>query len=142
MSTKQQFAGKIENKRIRLYNRESFDLAVEKLNEHQVTITLESGLKRSNAQNAYYFGVVIKELVKATGDDPDNIHQYLKTKFNPKNLKIVSTQTGEIDEAVIGGSTTQLTTIEFGEYIDAILRWAAQFLNLVIPEPNQTEWTE
>jgi len=33
-------------------------------------------------------------------------------------------------------STTELTKTEFGEYIEAIQRFAAESLNVTIPDPN------
>jgi hypothetical protein len=65
----------------------------------------------------------------------------LKAKFLPKHLSVPN-QNGEIvGEFVIGGSTTKLNKLEFGEYCDSIVRWAAEDLGLVIPDPDPA-WRE
>lgn len=49
--------------------------------------------------------------------------------------EIVSIETGEIIK--MPNSTTQLTTIEWEEYIDKIRQWAFTFLNISIGFPNE-----
>jgi hypothetical protein len=35
-------------------------------------------------------------------------------------------------------STKKLTTVEFEEYLERVRRWAASFLSLYVPLPNET----
>lgn len=91
---------------------------------------------RSAAQNSYYWGVVVGLLSEHTGYTPDEIHEILKAKFLPKKLAVTDGN-GEIrGEFVIGGTTTRLNKIEFGEFVEAVRRWAAEDLGVVIPDPN------
>jgi len=90
--------------------------------------------KRTTNQNRYLFGVVYKNLSETTGHTPEEMHEYCKVEFNPIRLSIAG------QEKIIGGSTTNLDTLQFQEYVGKIQRWAAEFLNCVIPDPNQTEW--
>lgn len=88
---------------------------------------------RSLAQNAAYWGVYIKALCEHTGYTADEMHDILKAKFLPKKLAVTD-KNGEIHgEFVIGGTTTRLNKIEFGEYMDAIRVWAAEELGVEIP---------
>lgn len=94
--------------------------------------------KRSDLQNRYYWGCVVeivRQGLKELGHrlDKDEVHYFLREKFNYKEL--VNENTGE--SIKIPQSTTALTKTEFGEYIEQIAQWSAEFLNLVIPEPSE-----
>ena len=83
--------------------------------------------KRSDVQNSYYWGVVIELLSKELGYDKDELHEILKYKFlqsNAMGMPYIK-------------STTKLSTGEFEEYLSKIKRWAAEFLHIVIPDPNE-----
>ncbi len=93
--------------------------------------------KRSNDQNEYMWKVVIPMIQEALfelGNDfsKEDVHEMLKAKFNA--VEVVNRQ-GVSD--FIPQSTTKLTTTEFMAYIARIQQWAAQFLSIVIPDPNQ-----
>jgi len=91
---------------------------------------------RSLAQNAFYWAVVIQHLSEYTGYLPDEVHELLKAKFLPKRLAVTDGN-GEVkDEFVIGGTTTRLNKLEFGEFIANIQQWAAEALGVVIPDPD------
>jgi len=84
---------------------------------------------RSNQQNNYYHGVVVMMLAKELGMTAMETHDALKIKFLSRTDKKLLTVK----------STTQLSTKEFMEYTEAIQRWAAEFLNISIPNPNEIE---
>lgn len=86
---------------------------------------------RSNNQNRYLFGVVYVYIMACTGYAKDEVHEAMSKKFLPKK----HLQFGE-DEIEIDGSTANLTTVEFIEYHDNIRRWAAEFLQCDIPDPE------
>lgn len=93
--------------------------------------------KRSDPQNRYYFGVVvplIRERLLQLGNDftLEETHEALKAKFN---VHEILNDKGVSDEIV--KSTAKLRTIEFMEYLDRITMWAAQFLGITIPAPNE-----
>lgn len=97
-------------------------------------ITIKKHRKdRTTDQNAYYWGVVVKILGQHFGYDAVDMHTELKRLFNP----IVS----KIDGAIIGGSTTALSTVEFyhdqDSYIERICRWAASDHGVYIPPPER-----
>lgn len=96
------------------------------------------GSKRTSPQNRYYWGVVIKEITLRLRDlghtwlQDDDTHQLMKLKFNFE--QIVSEQ-GEVLE--LPKSTATLTTTQFMEYIERVRMWAADFLEINIPDPGQ-----
>jgi hypothetical protein len=94
---------------------------------------------RSLAQNAWYWSGVVGAISEHTGYTPDEIHEILKAKFLPKKLALTDGNGEIVDELVIGGSTTKLNKIQFGEYIEQIRAWASDTLGLDIKDPLPLE---
>ncbi len=116
-----------EDQKIKLYG------ILKKLKPTRYFLEIKQHKKsRSMSQNKYYWGVVIKILSNETGFYEDEMHDVLKKKFN-KKVKVLR-QTGE--EFLIGGTTTQLDTSDFQDYLEKIKTWAIQELNIYIPDPN------
>jgi hypothetical protein len=90
--------------------------------------------KRSAQQNKYYWAVVVKILSEETGNDPEDIHDFIKLKFNPKFVTVGN------EQALTGGSTTELGTKEFEEKMEEIRAWASIEQGIEIPEPNGVEY--
>ena len=104
-----------------------------------VTVTYKAVIPtRSLLQNKYYWGVVIKMLAKEIGYTPEVMHEYMKEKFLWKNKDYYDMPDGGI--IYIKESTTNLSTIEFDNYIQEIRNWAGEFLSLDVPLPNQTNY--
>lgn len=134
------FSGKVERGMLKLDAPEAFRAHYLRFEGKPVDVTCERMiLERSHPQNRYYWGVVLKMLATETGHTVDEMHEFCKLKFNAKYVQIVNKETGENEDLTIGASTTKLTTISFGEYIEQIKMWAATFLSLSIPEPNEVE---
>ena len=94
---------------------------------HKYILTLEGKVIRTNPQNRLYWSVYIKTLADHFGMTPDECHENLKLFFNPIDSKLIP---GER----VGGSTTKMTTKEFGEYLDKIKIWALTDHNVTLPE--------
>ena len=130
---KPRFSAKNKNGRLFIQEHERF---VEHLASLPSDIYLVVGdakekLGRSNSQNAYYFGVVIDLICKETGETKEHTHKALKelhlseyVDFGGGRVKITR-------------STKELTTKEMEEYLDKVRMWAAEFLGLNIPEPQE-----
>lgn len=116
--------------------------AINYFNGKNVVISFSKVKKsRSNNQNRFYWGVVIpliqNGLLEATGDlrSADDIHyKILLPMFAPIN-EIVNKDTGEI--IIERLTSSDLTTTQFMEYIMEIQKWASEFLNIDIPNPNE-----
>ena len=82
---------------------------------------------RSLNQNAYYFGVVCKQFAIESGYTPNEAHQELAREFlsYEKNGKMFVR------------STTELSTIEFENYLTECRNLAEKHYNCVIPLPNE-----
>jgi len=86
--------------------------------------------KRTNPQNSYYWGCLVKHISNETGHDPDDTHGKLAYKF-----LLVKTESQPFVR-----STTSLNTVEMEDYNENVRRWASEFLQLYLPLPN--EWSE
>ena len=128
------FQGSIEKGHKLDFPRDRFKRCLLAFNEGQlVTITIAVSHKdRSLSQNSYYWGVVIQYISDFTGYEPNELHDELKRKFNPQASRLTNGET-------YGGSTTKLSTGEFKDYVERIVRWAAMELHVFIPDPNEVE---
>ncbi len=92
--------------------------------------------KRTDDQNRYYWGVVVKILADHFGYESDEMHEELKLMFNPIQSKIDPSRK-------IGGSTTKMSTVEFycdqDSYVERICRWSASEHGVYIPPPEKAE---
>lgn len=137
---KLKYKGEVVNGKLELINRKMMikDLAMY-FNNQKISLTIEKWRKtRSQEQNRYYWGVMV-EAVKLGLNDVgykmtiEATHDLLKYKFLKKEL--VNEETGEILNTI--GSTKGLSTIEFMEFIADVQRWAAEYLNINIPNPGE-----
>lgn len=93
--------------------------------------------KRSLNQNSAYWGIAIEILSECEafgGYTKEEIHDALRKEF----LSKVDPNTGLTKIR----STTDLNTVEFNEYYATIQRWAAEFLDIYIPSPNEAPYFE
>jgi hypothetical protein len=92
---------------------------------------------RTNRQNAYYFGVVLDRFVRFRHEqgeefDAEMAHEFFKLKFLRR--AVVNKETGEIVGQTTR-STTALDTAEFGEYLDKVIAWMADY-GIRVPPPS------
>ena len=93
-----------------------------------VCIVRKKQKKPSNAQNRYYWGVIVKAISDYTGHTDEEIHSLLKWKFlkkrDEKGLEYVP-------------STMDITAREREQYHEDCRRWGVVVLGLSIPLPNE-----
>lgn len=98
------------------------------LKDGRYLVSIENSNHRSGQQNRYYFGCVIplvKDGLIEVGyrevNNNEAVHDLMKYMFLKK--LITNEETGEAIESI--GSTADLTTIEFNEYIEGISQFSA-----------------
>lgn len=138
MPTLKQY-GSIKDGKLTLANRKRFDQELKDFKDCQVEIIIKKKNRRSNPQNRYYWGVVVKEvqlrMIELGNEvDPETVHEYLKDKFNKVD---VYGPGGEVIDSM-GGTTTEMNKEDFGIYVDKIIRWAAEVLEITIPYANES----
>ena len=116
-----------EDYKIRILNRESFDKFLNNFEEGTILeLVVKEIENRTQMQNSYYWGQVIGSPSKEgslmsnemfQGYTKQELHEALKEKFDVK-------------------STAGMEQEEFTEYINNIIRWAAEFAGMYIKEPE------
>lgn len=133
----------VRDGQLKIRNRRELDAQVARWKEGtELLITIErKRATRSRDQNAWYWSGILGALAEHTGYTADELHDYCKQRFNAKRL-ILTNEHGEIvDESRVGGTTTTLNRITFGEYCERIREWAAADLGVVIADPDPA-WRE
>ena len=124
------FQGTIKAGKLTLNNKQQFELFVGSLNGKKVEIVVRPVRKsRTIQQNRYYFGVVLKVISDHTGHDPEDLHNHFKYHFLKKRIGKLTTFY----------STTELDKLQFGEYLDKIIRFAGERLDITIPSPEDAD---
>jgi len=107
----------------------------------RIRVTVE-GKRRSQYQNNYYYGVVVELIRSALTEEwgelmtKDEVHEILKQNCNWREK--VNESTGETLK--VPHTTTDMTTVEFEEYLERCRRFALEWFKIEIPLPNeQTE---
>ena len=109
----------------------AFRLTFAKLEGKDVEVVVRKKKKhRSGSQNAYLWAVPYELISDDLGYTPQEVHDAMRHLFlvnNDNDLPKVK-------------STTELTTIEFEEYVGKVRQWAAEFRDIYIPEPNEVDY--
>ncbi len=130
--------GQVKHGKLFINHRRQFDQQVRGLDERWILEVIVRRLRatRSTQQNRYWWGVCVELVSQHTGYTPDEVHEIAKQMFIPKRLA-VQDGNGEIQgEFVIGGSTRQMNTAEFSAFTERFKQWAAETLDVVIPDPE------
>lgn len=121
-------------------NRNSLIEAIKSFEGKQVVVTIEKAKKkRSNPQNAYYWGVLIGITIEAIKNEWGEIwniektHEFLKNKF--LYFERVNEVTGEILKTP--KSTTENTTTDQENYHAEIRNFLKEWFNVDAPLPNE-----
>jgi hypothetical protein len=115
--------------KLHIVNADAFRAYIKSFGEKTFQLVARKTRKpRSNNQNSYYWGVVLSLIYDHTGHSLEELHEAFKykflKKFNSDGLEFVQ-------------STTDLTTTGMMEYIENIKRFAAEELDIVIPDPDR-----
>ncbi len=122
------FYGRVLRNTIKFDLPDKWKVYLSGLEGKQVEVTVrKERTGRTLSQNAYYWGVVVEILGEHFGYDSEGMHFALKLKF----LK-----THEDTDLVTVQSTAKLSISEMCDYIDRIMRWAAEE-GVYIPEAGE-----
>lgn len=130
--------GEIKNGKLSIYGREQFLNSIKNTNDCLVELTLKKKSKgRSNKQNRYYFSLVnmIKNIFfeqHQINYTSEQMHEILKLKCNYVE---VLNKDGVIEK--FPTSTTELSTVEFEVYLEAVRNWVYDFFDVLLPLPNE-----
>ena len=123
------FQAKIENGKLILETPNRFRVHLAKYEGKPVEVVVRrKKSRRSLNQNAAYWGIMVEILSEHTGFTREEVHEALKQKFASR----LDEKTG----FTIIESTAKMDTFRFIKYYSDVQQWAAEFLNVFIPSPN------
>ncbi len=127
-----QFYGTVRNGKLTLQNATKFGGYLTTLEGKEVALIVKKAeYVRSNAENRYYWGVIVRMVSDEMGIIPEEAHEFLKGLF----LKVGVEAQGKRYE--IARSTANLSIADFEDYCEKCREWGANELSLVIPFPNE-----
>lgn len=128
------FPAKIIDGKLRVNSPDLFKQHLAKFTEQDLLIvSVEKPKKiRSNQQNRYYWGGVLGTVSLETGHTTEDLHEIFKRKFLPKRFIVWNGK-----EVAMVGTTTELTTKEFNEYIERIIAYCSSELLMTTPTPEE-----
>ena len=134
-----------------IYSREEFTHGLKRLKPGNVIISItgekvsDEFRKRSDRENRYYHGVVVKH-AKAAFENNDGVkyntdqaHEKLKENCNGKVVEITSRLTGEVRYEKVGLSTANLSTVDFEAYLERCRLFLNEWFGIYVPLPNENE---
>jgi hypothetical protein len=120
-------------------NRDLLSDVIQSLEGKDIVITIEKKKrKRSNPQNNFYWGIVLPMMQTGFYNNLgehvgiQEAHEFLKGRFLFR--EVVNQELGEVIK--LSKSTTELSTIEWEEYMDQIRAFGLEFLGITIPYPD------
>jgi hypothetical protein len=122
-----------------VYRREDMRRHLASMGDVPIKVTIEKRYsRRSSRQNSYYWGVVVsiihERLVEFGWDvTQEETHEFLKDRFNRREY--ISPDTGEVFSVI--KETKGMDTVEFNRYIEDIIRFSAETLDVQVPYPNE-----
>jgi hypothetical protein len=148
--------GFIENGLLNIPDKNGLSHMISLMNDMKVEIIIrKKRVLRSLPQNAYYWSVIIPAIqneIKNLGErltlketeswimdyllstDSDFVHSFLKQKFIDKMQ--VDESTGEVIE-IKNPSTKRMNKEEFSDYLNRVIQFANETLQIYIPSPNE-----
>ena len=113
-----------------------FSLSGFELTEGTWTVSVEKVRQtRSISQNRMYWGYILPMIAMETGYETDELHEFFKTKFASEIKDILGVN-------VDVGSTKNMDTKDFTNYIDQVKAYCLKELGLHIPEESDVSVEE
>lgn len=130
-----------ENGSLSEYKRKEIKTILDQHKGNDIVISIQrKRSKRSHPQNAYFHAVcvpLISQRLIELGFNEAKSLDWTKDfiKYNCLLKEVVSEKTGEVIKSL--GRTSALSKSEFMDFISEVQQFAAQKLDLYIPDPNE-----
>lgn len=95
---------------------------------------------RTGQQNKYLWGVVYYTISQRTAYDPEELHEMFKQKFALRtrfNFDLPELRSKPVLVEEFPQSTKMMSTKEFSDYVDKIIKWYWELFQEHIPKPNE-----
>lgn len=132
-----------------LYDRELFRAALQRFKDGTLLITLSTQSvlpefkKRTNAENRYYFGIIVKHAAACFSEaegrtySPEQAHERLKLELNYGYVEMTNKITGETKTEKVPLTTANLSTVEFENYLSECRVFLNEWFGVYVPMPNE-----
>ena len=128
------FRGTVLSGELAIENKEMFKKYLLALEGKEVEVVIRKPKRyRTLNQNAYYWSVVVAMVAQEMGVYPEDAHEFLKGMFLKKGVEVKGKR------YTIKGSTVNLSTQGFEDYMNSCRTWAGTELHLNVPLPNEVE---
>lgn len=131
---KLEFYGKVDDDGVlTLRNRKQLKEDLKEFKGVNVTVTIAKTKKNRSLEQNKWLWACMTLLAEHTGYSKDEMLAIVKYKF----LKATKAdeKTGEVFEYLKG--TSELTTTEFSTFMQELIQWSAESLQVVLPIPNE-----
>lgn len=123
-----------------IFNKQAVKKFFAELRDGKYLVSAKNIRRRSNNQNRYLHGVVVPLVFKGLKDAGfDDVRNHDDAKIIIKDLflrrTVYNSKTNTSIQVI--RHTSELTTSEMLEFIDSVQRWASEYLNIYIPNPNE-----
>jgi len=132
--------GTKEGSKTIVHNRKRFLEQIGQLSDGRIEIIYRRVYKkRSNPQNAFYWGIILQEYCygyhEQTGETitKETAHFQLQQRFNFTEL--VNKETGEVLHVPKG--TSKMSTVEFLDYTAECVRFISEWFGITVAEPGE-----
>lgn len=117
------------------YQKRAINEEVKRLDGQNVRVLVTKDTRtRTTKQNRYYWGVVVKMIADQTGYTPEEVHEAMKTEYLGRRFVEFGRK-----EVQLSKSTKDIDTKEMSDYTERVRQFAAEFLQMVIPDPRQAQ---
>ena len=123
------FSGMVKNGKLMLVNKEMFEKYLQSIEGVVQVIVKKRKSVRSLNQNAYYWVAVVGIPAAQFGYTPEEMHEAYKYLFLRRE---------EQGKPTTVRSTTRMTKMEFGQYVDQCRQWCAE-QNIIVPDPTSID---
>jgi len=114
--------------KLKILNRAGFDALIQRMDGLELDILVRKHRKDRTLTQQGYLWVIYQFIADNTdGWTKEDVHDAMRQMF-------LTDRTGPMPRLL---STTELSTVEFNEYIERIAQFCAETLDLVIPEPQR-----
>lgn len=129
--------GKIEDGVVRIYNERRFKNELGDLPNGTVVVMVQKKGRPSTSQRGYYRACVLPEITRKARECGNELtdeqwHEFFKLEFN--GVDVFDNEGTKIGR--IGQSTEGLSKLLYAEFLDSVMQFAAENMDLAIPPPN------
>jgi hypothetical protein len=131
--------GVLHGGKLRLDDKLGFAADIAGMKDGSIVLTVVHGTEkaiRSTRANRYYYGVVLKAIKGETGQDLDDIHDFMCQRFLTRRMFLVNNRSGEVEEGEVAGRSSKLSPDDFFEFVEKVRLFATEFFGIRIEDPN------